>query len=127
MKKIICIFLAFVLAVSLCACGTNSSKNLTAETVLKLSEKEDLSLEDFNKYPKDVMESVYKTYTYTINDYTSVVITADIKTNKAKQFYFFCNGDFINLKDGKDKVQKFIDKHPEAISGIKDIKTEKSK
>lgn len=127
MKKLICVLLTFVLVVSLCACGENSSKNLTVETVLKLSEKEDLSLEDFDKYPKDVKESVYRTYTYTINEHTSVIITADIKTNEAKQFYLFCDGDFVNVKDGKDAIQKFMEKHPAGIQGLDSIKDSKKK
>ncbi len=111
MKKILAILLALAMVFSLAACG--SDDNLTTNKVLKVADKleegKKADNSDFQGYACEENESVYKTYTYTIDDKTSVIVTTDKETGETLEMYLFRGSKYINLKEGKEAVKKFLD------------------
>ncbi len=123
MKKIIAVLLAVVLIFSLAGCG--SKDGLTTNKVLKIAEKiekgKEIDKSDFDGYECEESENVYKTYTYTIDDQTSVIITTDKETGETLGVYLFQGSKYINVKEGKEKVKAWLDEN------AKEVKTEESK
>lgn len=120
MKKILAILLTVAMIFSFAAC--KSEEKLTTNKVLKLADKladgEVADNSDLSGYECVESENVYKTYTYTIDDETSVIVTTDKETGETLQMYLFRGTSYINLKEGKDAVKEFLE------GDIKEITTE---